>query len=132
MKFGMTILAAASSIAGFWSTTAQAQSIPTASGQQWQSTWTREFNAGASDLTGFTYDVGGGGWGNQEREVYTAPAGSPAPTPNPGGLGSQTKPATGTNSSNVFVATDETGTGALHIAAIATGSGSLQTYTSGR
>src|SRR5438552_2636268 len=44
-----------------------AQSIPTASGQQWQSTWAREFNSGASGLTGFTYDVGGGGWGNQEK-----------------------------------------------------------------
>ena len=83
---------------------AAAQSLPsTATGQQWISTWSDEFNTGTTDLSGWTYDLGGGGWGNQEKETYT------------------------NSSQNVSVSG-----GALHITAIATGTGSLQTYTSGR
>jgi beta-glucanase (GH16 family) len=111
---------------------ARAQLVSPGSGKQWSTTWNDEFNAGAPDLTGFTYDVGAGGWGNSELENYTAPPGSPAPQPNPSGLGSFTQPATGTNSNNVFASTDGTGLGALTIRAIATGSGGSQTYTSGR
>ena len=80
-----------------------AQSISTTAGQQWVGTYTNEFNSGTSDLSGYSYDLGGGGWGNNEKEVYT------------------------NSSSNVFVSG-----GALHIDAIATGSGTTQTYTSGR
>jgi beta-glucanase (GH16 family) len=78
---------------------ALAQAVP----GRWQQTWSAEFNAGSSDLAGWSYDLGGGGWGNNEREVYTA------------------------SSQNAYVAG-----GALHIAAIATGSGAGQTYTSAR
>ena len=90
---------------------AHAQSIPTAAGQQWVSTWSDEFNNGASDLNGFTYDLGNGagGWGNNEKENYT------------------------NSTQNVSVSTDgTTGIGALHLDAIATGSGANQSFTSGR
>jgi beta-glucanase (GH16 family) len=89
---------------------AGAQVVPAPSGKQWATTWSDEFNNGQSDLTGWTYDLGGGGWGNNEREVYT------------------------NSTQNVFVATDPTtGTGALNINAIGTaGSGSIVNYTSGR
>ena len=89
---------------------ALAQSIPTASGQQWVSTWSDEFNAGSSDLNGFSYDTVdtvGGGWGNNELQTYTS------------------------NSQNVSVSTSA-GVGALHIDAIASGSAGHQTYTSAR
>ena len=65
------LLLAAAALGVSFITSSRAQTIPTASGQQWISTWTNEFNTGASDLTGFTYDLGGGGWGNNEKEVYT-------------------------------------------------------------
>src|SRR4051794_3345017 len=90
--------------------TARAQLVAPATGKQWASTWSAEFNTGASDLSGFSYDLGGGGWGNNEREVYT------------------------NNSQNVFVATDPaTGTGAMNINAIGTvGAGGVVNYTSTR
>src|SRR6266852_5013890 len=78
---------------------ARAQVASPGQGRIWNSTWSDEFNTGASDLSGWTYDLGGGGWGNNEKEVYT------------------------NSSQNAFVATDGTGTSALHIDAIATGSG---------
>lgn len=106
---------------------AAAQSVPAGQGRIWNSTFAREFDAGASDLSGFTYDVGGGGWGNSELQVYTAPVGAPPATPNPSGLGSQTTTPVGINSNNVFVSG-----GNLNISAIATGSGGGQSYTSGR
>ena len=81
----------------------RAQSIPTSSGQQWAPTWTDEFNTGSSDLNGFSYDLGGGGWGNNESEVYTS------------------------NSQNVSVSG-----GALHIDAVASGTAGHQSYTSAR
>jgi beta-glucanase (GH16 family) len=113
------------------SSSVRAQLVPAGAGKQWSNTWSDEFNNGAADLTGWSYDVGGGGWGNNEREVYTAPAGSPAPQNNPFGLpGQQTTPAVGTNSNNVFVNTDATGLGALTLRAIGTGTNT--TYTSGR
>jgi beta-glucanase (GH16 family) len=86
---------------------ASGQSIPTTTGQQWVSTWSDEFNNGNADLTGWSYDLGGGGWGNNEKEVYT------------------------NSTQNVSVSTTA-GVGALHIDAIATGTGANQTYTSGR
>ncbi|CAN5583129.1 hypothetical protein BH09PLA1_BH09PLA1_08280 [soil metagenome] len=111
---------------------AQAQLTPAGTGKQWANTWSNEFNNGAADLTGWSYDVGGGGWGNNEREVYTVPAGAPAPQNNPFGLpGQQTTPAVGANNNNVFVNTDATGMGALTLRAIGTGSGTVN-YTSGR
>lgn len=43
----------------------------------WALTWSDEFNApdgSPADPTKWTHDVGGGGWGNQEREYYTSGA----------------------------------------------------------
>src|SRR5215510_5679066 len=98
----------------------RAQLVSPGAGKQWATTWSAEFNNGASDLSGWSYDVGGGGWGNNEVQTYTAPPGSPPPAANPLGLpGQQTTPSVGTNTSNVFVATEPTtGTGALHVDAI--------------
>ena len=69
----------------------------------WTPSYAAEFNTGASDLSGWSYDTGGGGWGNNEKEVYT------------------------NSTNNVSVSG-----GNLHITAIATGTGANQTYTSGR
>lgn len=40
-------------------------------GWYWKLTWSDQFNRGAADLNGWHYDLGGGGWGNGESEVYT-------------------------------------------------------------
>src|SRR5437016_4691267 len=45
-------------------------SIP-ASAQTWNLAWSDEFNgSGAVSGSNWTYDVGGGGWGNAELEYY--------------------------------------------------------------
>ncbi len=56
---------------------------------QWTKAWSDEFNGPAGsfpDPTNWTYDVGGGGWGNAELEVYCAAGSNAAPcsaaTPN--------------------------------------------------
>ncbi len=56
---------------------------------QWTQAWSDEFNGPAGsfpDPTKWTYDVGGGGWGNAELEVYCAAGSNAAPcsaaTPN--------------------------------------------------
>ena len=56
---------------------------------QWTQAWSDEFNGPAGsfpDPTNWTYDVGGGGWGNAELEVYCAAGSNAAPcsvsTPN--------------------------------------------------
>jgi beta-glucanase (GH16 family) len=42
-----------------------------ASAQTWTLAWSDEFNgSGAVDPSNWTYDVGGGGWGNSELEYY--------------------------------------------------------------
>jgi beta-glucanase (GH16 family) len=43
----------------------------------WNPAWCEEFNgaAGAPDPTVWTYDLGGGGFGNNELEIYCGPAG---------------------------------------------------------
>jgi beta-glucanase (GH16 family) len=85
--------------------------VPAPAGQQWNPTWSDEFNNPSSsaanntgDFAGFSYDTGGGGWGNQELETYT------------------------TNAANVSVGAE----GALHLTAIGTTSGGNTTYTSAR
>jgi beta-glucanase (GH16 family) len=42
-------------------------------------TWCQEFNgaAGPPDTTAWNFDLGGGGWGNNEAEVYCGPPGYP-------------------------------------------------------
>ena len=45
--------------------------VPAPAGLHWKLTWADQFNHGAADLKGWHYDLGGGGWGNRESEVYT-------------------------------------------------------------
>lgn len=40
--------------------------------QTWGLVWSDEFNGTRIDTSNWTYDVGGGGWGNQELEYYTS------------------------------------------------------------
>lgn len=43
-----------------------------ASAQDWELVWADEFSyEGAPDPGKWTYDLGGGGWGNDERQIYT-------------------------------------------------------------
>jgi beta-glucanase (GH16 family)/uncharacterized protein involved in high-affinity Fe2+ transport len=46
-------------------------------GRTYTPTWCQEFNgaAGPPDTTAWTFDLGGGGWGNNEAEVYCGPPG---------------------------------------------------------
>lgn len=37
----------------------------------WTIAWHDEFNGPQLDLKNWTFDIGGGGWGNQEQEAYT-------------------------------------------------------------
>ncbi|HBB66644.1 MAG: hypothetical protein A2X28_10895 [Elusimicrobia bacterium GWA2_56_46] len=41
-------------------------------GEGWRLTWSDEFNGEALDLKNWSYELGGGGWGNQELQIYTA------------------------------------------------------------
>ena len=48
----------------------------------WKTSWCDEFNGAANsaiDPTNWAYDTGGGGWGNQELEIYCAPSSNKAP-----------------------------------------------------
>lgn len=50
--------------------------------QSWELAWSDEFNAPAGslpDAATWSYDTGGGGWGNQELEIYCAPTSPKAP-----------------------------------------------------
>lgn len=99
------IVVLAAALAAFAPSRAAAQSVPAPTGKQWNASWSDEFNVGASDLGGWTYDIGTGtdGWGNGESQSYTNSA------------------------SNVSVAG-----GALHLTAIGTTSAGQTNYTSGR
>ena len=49
-----------------------AAALPAAA-QDWTLVWADEFDyEGAPDPGKWTYDLGGGGWGNDERQIYTA------------------------------------------------------------
>ncbi len=50
--------------------TSQAQDV-SASAQGWNLVWSDEFDSTAINTTNWTYDTGGGGWGNSELENYT-------------------------------------------------------------
>jgi beta-glucanase (GH16 family) len=55
--------------------TAGSESTTTPNSRQWQLVWSDEFNGAngtSPDSADWTYDVGGGGWGNQELESYTS------------------------------------------------------------
>jgi beta-glucanase (GH16 family) len=68
--FGLLLVSASSCGGG---ATAQPPIMPPPSG--WTLTWSDEFsgaNGSAPDSSKWTYDIGGGGWGNQELESYTS------------------------------------------------------------
>lgn len=46
-------------------------SIPIPVPDGWQLLWNDEFDGKSIDLNNWTYDLGGGGWGNGEMQVYT-------------------------------------------------------------
>ncbi|MBV8808938.1 MAG: family 16 glycosylhydrolase [Acidobacteriaceae bacterium] len=53
-----------------------------AAAQNWQLIWSDEFNGAAGsfpDSTKWMYDTGGGGWGNDELEIYCSPGSNRAP-----------------------------------------------------
>ena len=61
---------------------------PNPASAQWTLVWSDEFNGAngsAPDSSKWTYDTGGGGWGNGELQVYCAPGSnaSPCSTANP-------------------------------------------------
>ncbi|MEJ1972061.1 MAG: glycoside hydrolase family 16 protein [Lacunisphaera sp.] len=43
-------------------------------GSGWTLAWSDEFNGTAVDSANWTFETGGGGWGNNELETYTASA----------------------------------------------------------
>lgn len=52
---------------------AAAQTAAPAHQHKWQLVWSDEFNyTGLPDSTKWSYDVGGDGWGNNEKQYYTA------------------------------------------------------------
>src|SRR5712691_4928419 len=88
--------------------------VPSSAAQTWTQVWSDEFNGlanSAPDPANWNYDTGGGGWGNNELEVYCAP-------------GSSASPCSASNP-NIY----QDGNGNLVIQAIKTQSG---TWTSGR
>ncbi len=59
---------------GGGNTLVRAPSPPAAGQQRWVLVWSDEFDGpsgSAPDVTKWTYDTGGGGWGNNELETYT-------------------------------------------------------------
>jgi len=60
-----TITATADSINGTCNVTVDRVDLP------YQLVWSDEFDGTSLDLTKWQYEIGGGGWGNQEKEYYT-------------------------------------------------------------
>lgn len=90
-------------LCGALAAAAHGQTTPAVAGS-WQPTWSDDFNAGSSDLSGWNYETGNnGGWGNNEYENYT------------------------NSSTNAYVSG-----GSLNIAAVVSGSAGKQSYTSAR
>jgi beta-glucanase (GH16 family) len=68
----------------------------TVGGKTYTPTWCQEFNgaAGPPDTSAWTFDLGGGGWGNNEAEVYCGPPGYPNnPSQCPTSFSTSTAPA---------------------------------------
>ena len=56
----------------FWSCSKDKSPVPEISQDSYQLIWSDEFNTnGLPDETKWSYDVGGGGWGNAEDQYYT-------------------------------------------------------------
>jgi len=56
--------------------------LPAPASAQWTLVWSDEFNGpngAAPDASKWNYDTGGGGWGNNELQVYCAPGSNAAP-----------------------------------------------------
>ena len=60
-------------LAGGATSARKTPNISAPEGWHWKLSWSDQFNRGAADLKGWHYDLGGGGWGNGESEVYTHP-----------------------------------------------------------
>ena len=45
--------------------------VPSAQAQTWNLVWSDEFNGSSVNTANWTFETGGGGWGNQELENYT-------------------------------------------------------------
>jgi beta-glucanase (GH16 family) len=61
---------------------AQCGTTPATGAITWTTNWCDEFNGAANSpisSTNWTYDTGGGGWGNNELEVYCAPTSNTSP-----------------------------------------------------
>src|SRR5207244_9753586 len=64
------------------SASAQCGTTPATGAITWITNWCNEFNGAASSpisSANWTYDTGGGGWGNNELEVYCAPTSNTSP-----------------------------------------------------
>ncbi len=48
-----------------------AAGIATAMAENWVLTWADEFNGGSIDRSKWNFEIGNGGWGNNELEYYT-------------------------------------------------------------
>jgi len=59
------------STAAFQRAEAAGQAAPSAGGG-WRLIWADEFDGNALDLKNWSYELGGGGWGNQELQTYTS------------------------------------------------------------
>jgi beta-glucanase (GH16 family) len=72
-KFRLITLFVLFSVIGSACTPLQATPVPTAviPPDGWQLLWQDEFDGSAIDTVNWTYDLGGGGWGNGEMENYT-------------------------------------------------------------
>src|SRR5512140_1509037 len=46
--------------------------VATANAQTWNLFWSDEFLGSGINTSNWTFDIGGGGWGNSELEYYTA------------------------------------------------------------
>src|SRR5690349_9562719 len=55
----------------FFAAAAGLLAAPSAQAQTWNLVWSDEFNGSSVNTANWTFETGGGGWGNQELENYT-------------------------------------------------------------